>query len=74
MKLYICKSKCEGFLAKSIPHKGRYISGQKWCKVCDVFLNFKKFVCPCCGCKLRTTPRNTKFRIKKQNANATSQV
>jgi hypothetical protein len=49
---------------------GRYVNGQKRCQVikCDGLW------CPCCHYKLRTRPRNTKYkairRIKTQESEA----
>jgi len=41
---------------------GRYSAGQKRCQVCELFLMWDGFWCPCCGHRLRTRPRNTKFK------------
>lgn len=41
---------------------GRYASGQKRCKVCEIFIKWDSFWCPCCGYKLRTQPRNSIFK------------
>ena len=47
---------------------GRYITGQKRCQICALFLNWESIWCPCCGYRLRTKPRNMKYKAKlKQN-------
>jgi len=55
-----CKGTC--VLNKASP--GRYVNGQKRCQVCNIYLKWEGFYCPCCGHKLRTGPRNTKYKIK----------
>jgi hypothetical protein len=46
---------------------GRYVSGQKRCQICQIFIKWDGFWCPCCGYRLRTRPRNLRFRIKFRN-------
>jgi predicted amidophosphoribosyltransferase len=41
---------------------GRYITGHKRCKNCDLFINWDGLWCPCCGHKLRTSPRKYKYK------------
>jgi hypothetical protein len=43
---------------------GRYSSGQKRCQICEIFLNWSGLWCPCCGYRLRTRPRNVKFKAE----------
>jgi hypothetical protein len=43
---------------------GRYSNGQKRCQVCEVFIKCHALWCPCCHCRLRTGPRNTKYKVK----------
>jgi hypothetical protein len=45
---------------------GRYASGRKRCQVCDIFIEWDSFWCPCCGYRLRTRPRSLKYRTKLQ--------
>ena len=54
---------CKGIC---LHHKalGRYVTGNKRCRKCDLFIKWDGVFCPCCGCKLRTRPRSTKFKIK----------
>jgi uncharacterized paraquat-inducible protein A len=35
-----------------------YLEGCKHCPACQLFINWKGVVCPCCHVKLRTKPRN----------------
>ncbi len=44
--------------------RGRYVDGQKRCQVCEVFLRWENLWCPCCGYRLRTRPRNVKYKSK----------
>ncbi len=39
---------------------GRYAAGQK--QVCSIFIKWDGLWCPCCGCRIRTKPRNSKFK------------
>lgn len=47
--------------------QGRYEYGQRRCSVCSIFIftNYEKGnLCPCCKSKLRTSPRQMKFKRK----------
>jgi predicted amidophosphoribosyltransferase len=58
-----CKGICIRHKASS-----RYATGQKRCQVCELFIRWDGSLCPCCGYKLRTKPRNfskTKLREEK---------
>jgi len=60
-----CKGKCSDFRAlRPKDHDGRYIVGQKRCQTCSMFLNWEGLWCPCCGYKLRTRPRSTKYKTQ----------
>ena len=43
---------------------GRYATGQKRCQMCAIFMRWDGLWCPCCGCRVRTKPRNSKFKQK----------
>jgi hypothetical protein len=45
----------------------RYLIGQKRCQVCQIFINWQGFFCPCCGYRLRTKPRNKKYKLTLSN-------
>jgi hypothetical protein len=49
-----------------IHHKtyGRYADGHKRCNNCNLFIKWEGSWCPCCGYKLRTKPRHSKFKAK----------
>ena len=39
-------------------------TGQKRCQICETFLKWDGIWCPCCGYRLRTRPRNMKYKAK----------
>ena len=41
-----------------------YIDGKKRCNHCEVFIEWDGIMCPCCGYKLRTKPRNKYYKAK----------
>lgn len=44
-----------------------YSNGGSRCQVCEIFVKWEGFTCPCCGYRLRKTPRSKKGKeIKKQ--------
>jgi hypothetical protein len=43
---------------------GRYESGQRCCQICEIFMQWNGLWCPCCGYRLRTKPRNLKYKAK----------
>ena len=59
-----CKGICERHKALKPSHGfgGRYSAGQKRCAICALFIKWNGLWCPCCGCRLRTNPRNTEDR------------
>jgi uncharacterized paraquat-inducible protein A len=59
-----CKGICENYKATKPYNSIRYDIGQKRCNMCDIFIEWEGIMCPCCGSKLRTRPRNTRHRIK----------
>jgi hypothetical protein len=58
----VCKGICVRHKALKPLGAGRYSIGQKRCQICETFLKWDGFWCPCCGYRLRTRPRNTKFK------------
>lgn len=50
---------------------GRYRYGQKRCQVCDLFITWSGLWCPCCGYKLRSKPRNKKYKAKLREVTKT---
>lgn len=63
-----CKGICIRHKAQKPVGLGRYAAGQKRCQVCEIFLNWIGLWCPCCGYRLRGTPRNFKYknRLREQ--------
>lgn len=59
-----CKSICLKYKAKGSFIGGRYKFGQRRCQVCDLFIKYDGIWCPCCGYKLRSKPRNKKYKQK----------
>ncbi|MBM3895662.1 MAG: hypothetical protein FJ359_04410 [Thaumarchaeota archaeon] len=59
-----CRNLCYRYKATKPANIGRYISGQKRCNFCDVFINWDGFWCPCCHYRLRLGPRNSKDKQK----------
>ena len=58
----VCKGICIRHRAqKPLSSFGRYATGQKRCQVCAVYMRWEGLWCPCCGCRVRTRPRNSKF-------------
>lgn len=59
-----CKGICVRYKASKPTGIGRYASGQKRCQICEIYLRWSEIYCPCCGYKLRTKPRNLKYKAK----------
>ena len=59
-----CKGICIRHKAMKPVGTGRYSTGQKRCQVCEIFLKWEGLWCPCCGYRLRTRPRNLKYKAK----------
>lgn len=60
----ICKDICIRHKAQKPVGSGRYAIGQKRCQICEIFLKWDGLWCPCCGYRLRTKPRNLKYKAK----------
>src|SRR3712207_5416518 len=59
-----CKGICLRHKAQKPVGSGRYASGQKRCQICEIFIKWDGLWCPCCGYRLRTKPRNLKYKAK----------
>lgn len=59
-----CKGTCSRHQAIKPNGAGRYESGQKRCQECEIFINADGYRCPCCNSKLRTKPRNLKYKTQ----------
>ncbi len=60
----VCKGICTRHKATGSLLGGRYKTGQKRCQICDIFIKWSGIWCPCCGYKLRSKPRNQKYKRK----------
>ena len=59
-----CKGICIRYKAQKPVGTGRYASGQRRCQICEIFIKWEGLWCPCCGYRLRTKPRNLKYKAK----------
>jgi hypothetical protein len=57
-----CKGICIRHKAQKPSNSGRYAIGQKRCQICEIFIKWDGIWCPCCGYRLRTRPRNKKYK------------
>ncbi|MFB1006668.1 MAG: hypothetical protein QMC57_03370, partial [Nitrosopumilus sp.] len=55
---------CVRYKAQKPVGTGRYASGQRRCQICEIFIKWEGLWCPCCGYRLRTKPRNLKYKAK----------
>src|SRR5215216_7771140 len=62
----VCKNICIRHRAQKPVGSGRYVIGQKRCQICEMFIQWDGLWCPCCGYRLRTKPRNIKYKQKLQ--------
>ena len=59
-----CKGICIRHKAAKPSSSSRYGSGQRRCQICEIFIKWDGLWCPCCGYRLRTRPRNLKYKAK----------
>jgi hypothetical protein len=64
-----CKGICIRHKAQKPVGMGRYSMGQKRCQICELFIKWDGLWCPCCGYRLRTRPRNLKYKAKLRARN-----
>jgi len=62
----ICKGKCVKYKVstKHNPTHDRYSRGHKRCTICEIFIKWDGVNCPCCGVRLRVTPKRREYREK----------
>ena len=59
----VCKGICIRYKADKPESGMRYISGQKRCQHCEIYIIWKGLWCPCCCCRLRSGPRSSKYKL-----------
>jgi hypothetical protein len=59
-----CKGLCIRHKAQKLVAAGHYAKGHRRCHVCKIFIKWDGLWCPCCGYRLRTRPRNLKYKAK----------
>ena len=59
-----CKGICSSYKEQKPVGTGRYASGQRRCQICEIFIKWEGLWCPCGGYRLRTKPRNLKYKAK----------
>ena len=60
----ICRMICLCYKPERRVGSSRYSGGQKHCRHCDLFIKWEGLWCPCCGYRLRTKPRHSKYKAK----------
>jgi rRNA maturation endonuclease Nob1 len=60
--MLVCKGQChlKYTTRKTVVHASE--KGYKRCSKCLVFIKYEGVWCPCCGVKLKISPRNNKSR------------
>lgn len=51
-----CKDQCKDGVNKSVHIT--YANGYKYCRICNKYFLQDKFLCYCCGTRLRSKPAN----------------
>ena len=59
----VCKGICTRHKAIRPKTGMRYLTGQKRCQGCQIFIHWQGTWCPCCGYRLRIKPRNKTFKL-----------
>lgn len=70
----ICRRICIRYKAYKPIDSSRYANGQKHCRLCNLFIQWDGLWCPCCGYRLRTRPRHSKYRAKLREQKQIDQV
>ena len=69
-----CKGICIRHKAQKPVGVGRYADGQRRCQICEIFIKWEGLWCPCCGYRLRSKPRNLKYKAKLRARNKLQQA
>lgn len=59
-----CRGICPRYKVKKRMAGGYYATGGKRCQVCDIFVDWVGYSCPCCHFKLRGKPRSGMYKNK----------
>ncbi len=59
-----CRDICDRYKAEKPTFGGRYVTSQRRCQICEKFITWEGLWCPCCSYRLRTKPRNIKYKAK----------
>ena len=59
-----CKGICIRYKTGKNPDGSIYGNGIGRCSVCEIFIKHDTDFCPCCGFRLRKTPRGKKYKAK----------
>jgi DNA-directed RNA polymerase subunit RPC12/RpoP len=57
-----CKGMCTKYKTPRVTGSGHYSNGHKRCQICEIFIKHDSLWCPCCGYRLRTKPRNPRYK------------
>ena len=59
----ICKGHCTAstYESKKLV-RGMFKTEYKRCSKCSIFIKYSGIQCPCCGCRLKISPRNSTAR------------
>ena len=57
-----CRDICRRYKAPKPKGGRRYADGQKRCQICEVFFKTDDIWCICCGYRLRSKPRNSRYK------------
>jgi len=58
----VCKGICIRYRVNRDRLYGHYAVGHKRCMLCEIFMKWNGLWCPCCGYRLRSLPRNSKYK------------
>lgn len=59
-----CRNICEKIYSKIIVGQPHYSFGKKYCRRCERYMFYQGKFCACCGMQLRTTPVETKYKVR----------
>ena len=59
-----CTEKCKNYKDQKPGRAGRYVTGQRRCQFCEVFIQWEGLYCPCCNSRLRCGPKSRQGKEK----------